>query len=119
MAANGIMGMERASRAIRDQTPANMGRHALFAFGCCLFIACSATIADTEARFHFDGQVSTESGSGLSGVEVYFIDTGLDEWASKTVKERAIGRTDETGRLSYDLPYPSGYSRRNGGSRMP
>jgi hypothetical protein len=96
-----------------------MNRFSVIALIFCLEIACRATVVDTETRFRFEGQITDDSGAAVSGVRVYFLDSGLDEWVSKSPKEHLLGQTDESGRIVVPFVYPSGYSRRGGRGGTP
>ncbi len=85
----------------------------------CLSLGCQATIVDVESRFQLDGRVVDEAGAGLAGVKIYFVDTGIDEWRAKLLREELLGESGDSGQVSITFTYPWGYTRRNGGLSIP
>ena len=118
--ADGNTGKARACLEIQGQTLSSMRRLiATLGFAGWLVAGCRSTVVDAETRFRFEGEISDESGIGLPGVRVYFVDTGLDEWMRKSPKERLVGESDQSGRLSASFAYPWGYTRRDGEPSIP
>lgn len=85
----------------------------------CLSLGCQATIADVESRFQLDGRLVDEAGAGLAGVKIYFVDTGIDEWRAKLLREELLGESDASGQVSIAFTYPWGYTRRNARLSIP
>ena len=86
----------------------------------CLAVASLLAVAimacarhdDLEESFRLTGKVTDSFGRGLPGVEVFFIDTGIDEGGRRKKEERLVGVSDEAGQIDIEFLYPWGYTYR-------
>lgn len=66
-------------------------------------------VADNLTVLEVSGIVTDRAAKPLPGVEVYFVDTGLDQWRSQKRSPILLARTDEKGRLLRRFEYLWGY----------
>ena len=74
--------------------------------------ACSYRVVDVISRFKIEGVVLEQNNNPLSGVTLYFVDNGLDQWRRNLGEALLIGRTDGEGKLSKGFSYSWGYRTR-------
>jgi len=91
----------------------------LFGIACCS-AACTYRVVDAVTRFRVEGVVQTSEGEPLPNVEIYFVDTGLDQWRRSLGEAISVARTDGKGRVSQGFIYSWGYgSRKNARPDVP
>ena len=74
---------------------------------------CQTMYVDTLSLFFIDARVISQDGAPLDGVEIRFVDTGLDTVRSREAVERLIGHTDK-GELRKEFAYTWGCCLRTG-----
>lgn len=78
---------------------------AIFLLGCT-----TTVVVDSFSWFAVDGVAHSSEGAPVENAEVFFVDTGLDEWTRG--RPIHVGFTDADGRLATTLSYTWGYSKR-------
>jgi hypothetical protein len=75
-------------------------------------LACQVVHVDTRTDLWIEGKVRSEDGSGVSGVQVRFFDTGLDQRTRNKSEGVVVGYTDNQGRLAVPFTYYWGYDKK-------
>ena len=78
-----------------------------------LILYSQPVVVDSDIQFRFNGRVSNADGSPVSGVEVFFTDTHLEENHKARIRNVSLGDTNEEGkfrasyRYNWSRSYPS------------
>lgn len=82
-------------------------------------LSCTSLTVDRKDTFWIQAEVRSESGSPVEGAQVYFIDSGMDDWRRGEVTSDLLATSDAEGKLGTSYEYWWGYHVRGRRLRPP